>query len=48
MLNIMFAYLLLFAALFNAVCLHDAYFLSLTFAMPFVIMLCFGLLTQFD
>ena len=32
MLYIMLAYLMLFAALFNAVCLHNAYFLPSTFA----------------
>ena len=34
MLYIMLAYLMLFAALSNAVCLHDAFFLSL-FAIDF-------------
>ena len=35
MLCILLAYLMLFAALFNAVCLYDAYFLPLIFANPF-------------
>ena len=32
---IMLAYFILFAALFNAVCLHDGYFLPLTLANAF-------------
>ena len=47
MLYIMLANLMLFAALSNAVCLHNSYFLPLTFANGFVFMLCLGLLTQF-
>ena len=35
LLYIMLAYLMLFTALFNAVCLYNAYFLQLTFAKPF-------------
>ena len=44
LLNIMLAYVMLFDALFNAVCLYIAFF-PLTFANVFV--LCLGLLTQF-
>ena len=44
LLYIMLAYLMLFAALSNAVCLHNA-ILLLIFAVDF--MLCLGLLTQF-
>ena len=36
----MLAYLMLFAALSNAVCLHDASFLHLFMQMLFVFMLC--------
>ena len=49
MLCIMLAYLMLFAALSNAVCLYNAFFiffLSLIFANAFCIMLCLGLLTH--
>ena len=35
MLYIMLAYLLMFTDLFSAVCLHNAYFLQLTFANAF-------------
>ena len=35
MLYIMLAYLMLLTALFKAVCLHNAYFLPLTFANAF-------------
>ena len=45
MLNIMLAYLILFAALCNAVCSHSAFFL-LIFANPLCFMLCLGLLTH--
>ena len=43
MLYIMLAYLILFAALSNAVCLYNAFFL---FANAFCFMLCLGLLTN--
>ena len=46
----MLAYLMLFAALSNAVCLYNAFFifvLLLIFANAFCFMLCLGLLTQF-
>ena len=46
MLYIMFAYLMLLAALSNAVCLHNAFFL-LIFANASCFMFCLGLLTQF-
>ena len=42
----MLAYLMLFAALSNAVCLHSAFFLHLFLQMLFVFMLCLGLLTH--
>ena len=45
LLYIMLAYLMLFAALSNAVCLHNAFFL-LIFANAFCFMLCLGLLTH--
>ena len=45
LLYIMLAYLMLFAALFNAVCLHNVYSLPLTFANAFRKMLFLGLLT---
>ena len=41
MMYIMPAYLMLFAALFTAVCLHNAYFLPMTFANAF----CFNALS---
>ena len=48
---VMLAYLMLFAALTNAVCLHNASFflsfLQLIFAIALCFMLCLGLLTQF-
>ena len=51
LLYIMLAYLMLFAALSNAVCLYDASFIIifglLFLQMLFVFMLCLGLLTQF-
>ena len=49
LLYIMLAYLMLFAALSNAVCLYDAsvfFFLPLIFANAFCFMLCLGLLTN--
>ena len=47
MLYIMLAYLMLLAALFNAVCLYNASFiLLLIFANAFCFMLCLGLLTH--
>ena len=45
MLYIMLAYLMLFAALSNAVCLYNA-FLPLIYANAFCVMLCLGLLTH--
>ena len=45
LLYIMLAYLMLFAALSYAVCLHNAFFL-LIFANIFCFMLCLGLLTH--
>ena len=45
----MLAYLMLFAALSNAVCLYDASlssFLAIDFANAFCFMLCLGLLTH--
>ena len=46
MLYIMLAYLMLFAALSNAVCLYNGFFLLLIFANAFCFMLCLGLLTH--
>ena len=46
MLYMMLAYLMLFDALSNAVCLYNAFSLSLNFAQK-IFMLCLGLLTQF-
>ena len=49
LLYIMLAYLMLLAALCNAVCLYNAFFsffLPLIFQMLFVIMACLGLLTH--
>ena len=46
MLYIMLAYLMLFAALSNAVCLHNASFFHLFLKMLFVFMLCLGLLSH--
>ena len=41
------AYLMLFAALANAVCLHDAYFVAIDFWKCFyVFMLCHGLMSN--
>ena len=50
MLYLMLAYLMLFAALSNAVCLYNAFLsfsLLLIFANAFCFMLCLGLLTQY-
>ena len=48
LLYIMLAYLMLFAALSNAVCLHNAsFFFAIDFCKCFFFMLCLGLLTQF-
>ena len=49
MLYVMLAYLMLFAALSNAVCFFNGYLFSLLliFANAFCFMLCLGLLTQF-
>ena len=45
MMYVMLAYLMLFAALSNAVCLYNAFFfLLLIFANAFCFMLCLGLL----
>ena len=41
------SYLMLFTALFNAVCLYNAFFAIDFFKCFFVFMLCLGLLTQF-
>ena len=46
MLYIVLACLMLFAALSNAVCLHNAYFLPMISAMAFIFMFCLGLLTH--
>ena len=47
LLYIMLAYLMLFAALSNAVCLYNAYFFAIDFLqMLLVFMLCLGLLTH--
>ena len=46
MLHIMLAYLMLFAALSNAVCLHNAFLLLLIFAILVVFIVCLGLLTH--
>ena len=45
MLYIVLAYIMLFAALSNAVCLHNAYFLPKIFEMLFVFMILLGLLS---
>ena len=45
MLHIMLAYLMLLAALSNAVCLHNIFSLLLIFANAICFMLCLGLLT---
>ena len=47
MLYIILAYLMLFAALSNPVCLHNAFFFChLLLQMLFVFMLCLGLVTH--
>ena len=46
MLYIVLAYLMLFAALTNAVCLYNASFLPLISEMLFIFMLCLCLLTH--
>ena len=46
MLYIVLAYLMLFAALSNAVCLYNASLFLLIFANAFCFMLCLGLLTH--
>ena len=46
MLYIMLAYLMLLAALSNAVCLHNASFFHLFLQILFVFMLCLGLLSH--
>ena len=46
MLYIMLVYLMLFAALSNAACLHDAYFFAINIANAFCFTLCLGLLTH--
>ena len=46
MLYVMLAYLMLFAALSNAVCFYNAFFWQLIFANAICFMLCLGLLTH--
>ena len=46
MLYIVLAYLMLFAALSNAVCLHNASFLPIISAIFFLFRFCLGLLTH--
>ena len=47
MLYVVLAYLMLFAALSNAVCLYNAsFFFSIDFCKCFCFMLCLGLLTH--
>ena len=46
MLHIVLAYLMLFAALSNAVCLYNASFLPMIYEIPFIFMFCHGLLTH--
>ena len=46
MLYIVLAYLMLFAALSNAVCLYNASFLPMIYAIVFIFMFCLGLLTH--
>ena len=46
MLYIMLAYLMLFAALSNVVCLYNAFFFLFFLQMLFVFILCLGLLTH--
>ena len=47
MLYVVLAYLMLLAALSNAVCLYNAFVCHWILEMLFVFMLCLGLLTQF-
>ena len=46
MLYIVLAYLMLFAALSNAVCLYNASFFTIDFCKCFFFMFCLGLLTH--
>ena len=46
MLYIVLAYLMLFAALSNAVCLYNASFLPMISTIAFIFMSCLGLLTH--
>ena len=46
MLCIVLAYLMLLAALYNAVCLYNASFLPMISAIAFIFMFCLGLLTH--
>ena len=46
MLYIVLAYLMLFAALSNTVCLYNASFLPMISAIAFIFMFCLGLLTH--
>ena len=46
LLYIVLAYLMLFAALSNAVCLYNASFLPMIYAIAFIFMFCLGLLTH--
>ena len=46
MLYIVLAYLMLFAALTNSVCLYNAFFLPIISAIAFIFMFCLGLLTH--
>ena len=46
LLYIMLVYLMLFAALSNAVCLYNAFFAMYFLQMLFIFMLCLGLLTH--
>ena len=46
MLCIVLAYLMLFAALSNAVCLYNASFLPIFLQLFFIFMFCLGLLTH--
>ena len=46
LLYIMLVYLMLFAALFNVVCLYNAFFCHFLLEMLFVFLLCLELLTH--
>ena len=46
MLYVMLAYLMLLAALSNAACLYNAFYLPLNFANAFCFIICLGLLTH--